>query len=98
VAGQGEIAWQAEIEVKYEGYLVRQREAAERQAAAENRGIPPDFSYDAVKALSAEARQKLRTVRPATLGQAARVPGITPADIAVIAIALEARRRRTEVP
>jgi len=94
----GEIAWQAEIEVKYEGYLVRQREAAERQAAAENREIPPDFSYDAVKALSAEARQKLRTVRPATLGQAARVPGITPADITVIAIALEARRRRTEVP
>jgi len=85
--------WQAEVAVKYEGYLARQEEAAERQQALERRQIPADMEYAKVVALSAEAKQKLANVRPTTLGQAARVPGITPADIAVLAIALEQRRR-----
>lgn len=85
--------WQAEVAVKYEGYLARQEEAAGRQQDLGRRQIPPDLDYHSIVALSAEAKQKLSKVRPTTLGQAARVPGITPADIAVIAIALEQRRR-----
>lgn len=84
---------QAEFAVKYVGYLKRQEDAARRQAANEKRAIPDDFDYTAVPALSSEAKEKLRVIRPMTFGQASRVPGITPADLSVIAIALERQRR-----
>jgi len=85
---------QAELAIKYEGYLVRQEEAVRRQQELERNLIPEDTDYRAIPALSAEAKEKLSSVRPVTLGQAARVPGITPADVAVLAIAIEQRRRR----
>ena len=84
---------QAEFAVKYAGYLKRQEDAARRQAANEQRAIPDDFDYTAVPALSSEAKEKLKVIRPTTFGQASRVPGITPADLSVIAIALERQRR-----
>lgn len=91
--GDADELHQAEIQVKYEGYLLRQEQAAARQADLGRREIPEDMDYDGVAALSAEAKEKLKAVRPVTVGQASRIPGITPADISVVSIAIEARRR-----
>jgi tRNA uridine 5-carboxymethylaminomethyl modification enzyme len=91
-----EIGRLAETEIKYEGYLTRQQEAADRQSALERRTIPADIDYSHTDALSAEAKHKFSAVRPMTLGQASRIPGITPADVAVLAIVLEQRRRQRD--
>ena len=73
-----------ETEIKYEGYLRRQRAEVERGRREERRPIPADFRFDAVPGLSREVVERLTHVRPATLGQALRVPGVTPAAVAVI--------------
>ena len=78
-----------ETEFKYEGYLKRQRAAIERQRRQEGRSIPGSFSFDGIPGLSREMVQRLTEVRPATLGQALRIPGVTPAAVAVIAMHLE---------
>jgi tRNA uridine 5-carboxymethylaminomethyl modification enzyme len=78
-----------ETELKYAGYLAQQERQIRQLAEAENRAIPPNFSY-ALPGLSNEARQKLTRVQPATLGQARRIPGVTPAAIAVLEIYLSA--------
>jgi tRNA uridine 5-carboxymethylaminomethyl modification enzyme len=78
-----------ETEFKYEGYLKRQRAAVERQRRQEGRAIPGSFSFHGVPGLSCEMVQRLTEVRPATLGQALRIPGVTPAAVAVIAMYLE---------
>jgi tRNA uridine 5-carboxymethylaminomethyl modification enzyme len=74
-----------ETTVKYDGYLRRQTQAVERSRRQENRPIPVDFAYDRVPGLSRELIQRFSQVRPATLGQALRVPGATPAAVAVVA-------------
>lgn len=84
---------QVEIQIKYEGYIVRQREVAEKLKKIEEKGIPEDFNYAAVNGLSREVLGKLQEVRPANLGQASRIPGITPAAISLLMVAIERRKR-----
>jgi tRNA uridine 5-carboxymethylaminomethyl modification enzyme len=86
-------ALQVELAVKYRGYIERQLVQVERQRRLENRGVPENMDFCAIKALSCEARDKLSRVRPLTLGQASRIPGVTPADIGILAVHLEHRAR-----
>ena len=87
------VAEQVEIETKYAGYLDRQREEIARARRHETTAIPAAFEYAQVTGLSAEVRQKLERVRPETLGQAQRIPGMTPAAISLLLVHLERRRR-----
>ena len=87
------VAEQVEIGVKYAGYLDRQRDEIERQQRNEGTSIPEGFDYAAVRGLSAEAQQKLERVRPQTIGQAQRIPGMTPAAISLLLVHLERGRR-----
>jgi len=87
------VAEQVEIEAKYAGYLDRQREEIARARRHETTAIPAAFDYAQVPGLSAEVRQKLERVRPETLGQAQRIPGMTPAAISLLLVHLERRRR-----
>jgi len=80
---------QLEIKHKYDGYLKRQEEAARKFAQGEKKRIPEDFDYDGVPGLSLEVREKLKQVRPLSLGQAARISGITPAALAVLMVYLK---------
>ena len=89
-----DVARQLEIEVKYEGYIRMQRDEVERKRGLEDMRIPPAFDYQACQALSREGRDKLSRVRPATVGQAGRIPGITPADLGILMVLL--RRLRNE--
>ncbi|MEJ2698965.1 MAG: FAD-dependent oxidoreductase, partial [Desulfuromonadales bacterium] len=84
----GDVLEQLEIGVKYEGYIQRQIDQVERFRKAEETLIPPAFNYDGVASLSAEVREKLKRGRPRTLGQAARIPGVTPAAVAILAVML----------
>jgi tRNA uridine 5-carboxymethylaminomethyl modification enzyme len=88
-----ELAERLEIEIKMAGYVERQETAIARAAADEAIAIPADFAYEAVRALSREGREKLARVRPATLGMAARIPGISPADLAILGVMLRRERR-----
>ena len=83
---------QAEIAIKYAGYIDRQNEEVERAAHYEQMALPPDLDYAQVRALSIEVRQKLAQHRPATLGQASRISGVTPAAISLLLIHLKKRR------
>lgn len=84
-----EVSSELETEVKYAGYIRRQYEQVERFRRLENLAIPVGFDYDAVNGLSAEVREKLKQVAPRTLGQAERIPGVTPAAIAILAVILK---------
>jgi tRNA uridine 5-carboxymethylaminomethyl modification enzyme len=84
---------QVEIQVKYEGYISRQLDQVERFAGLEQKSVPADLDYDAVTGLGAEVRQKLKQVRPVSLGQASRISGVTPAAISLLLVALEKRKR-----
>ncbi len=86
-----EVSEQLEIQAKYAGYVTRQKDEIERQRQYEDMKLPIDFDYLSLTALSVEARQKLNHIRPATLGQAARVSGITPAAISVLLVHLKRR-------
>jgi tRNA uridine 5-carboxymethylaminomethyl modification enzyme len=90
------VAEQVEIGVKYAGYLDRQRDEIARQQRHETTSIPAAFDYAAVRGLSAEVQQKLARVRPETIGQAQRIPGMTPAAISLLLVHL-ARSRDTRV-
>jgi len=79
---------QAEIQVKYEGYIQRERENAEKMVRLENIRLNDGIDYQSIQSLSMEARQKLSKIRPATLGQASRISGVSPADISVLMIYL----------
>jgi tRNA uridine 5-carboxymethylaminomethyl modification enzyme len=81
-----------EVEAKYAGYITKQRLEIERQKKIEQQTIPKDFDYTPIKALSNEAREKLARIRPETLGQAARIFGVNPADMSVLAVFLERYR------
>jgi tRNA uridine 5-carboxymethylaminomethyl modification enzyme len=88
----------AETEIKYEGYLSQQTKAIERLKKAEQRAIPSWFDYASVSGLSREMKEKLQRVRPQTLGQASRIPGVTPAAISLVNVYIEIQgRQRPEV-
>lgn len=91
-----QIAEQAEIFAKYEGYITKQRQEVERFMKLENKRLPDDIDYRAIKELSSEAAEKLDKVRPANIGQASRISGVSPADISVLMIALELKRRKEQ--
>ncbi len=84
---------QVDVQAKYTGYIERQLEEIERQRRSEETTLPDTLDYAQVRGLSTEARQRLSEVRPATLGQAARIPGITPAAISLLLIHLKKRSR-----
>lgn len=91
-----QVAEQAEIFAKYEGYITKQRQEVERFMKLENKRLPDDIDYRAIKELSSEATEKLDKVRPANIGQASRISGVSPADISVLMIALELKRRKEQ--
>ena len=81
-----EIVEQAEIQIKYRGYIERERYYAGKMHRLENIAIPESFDFNALQSLTIEARQKLSRIRPTTLGQASRIPGVSPADINVLLV------------
>lgn len=83
------VAEQAELAVKFDGYLRRQEEEVEKLRKYEAMTLPPNFAFDRVPGLSAEVREKLSRVRPVSIGQARRIPGVTPAAVALILVALK---------
>ncbi len=95
-----EIAEAVQLEVKYEGYIKRQLQQIERSQKYEHRTIPALFDYDAISGFSSEVREKLKRVKPASVGQASRISGITPAAVSLLLVSLERYRREhhSEVP
>jgi tRNA uridine 5-carboxymethylaminomethyl modification enzyme len=83
-----EVQEQVEIAVKYESYIDREQKLAEKIGNLEAYKIMPDFEYDRVKALSSEGREKLKKIKPETIGQASRISGVSPADISILTIYL----------
>ena len=83
-----EIVEQAEIRIKYSIYIEREEKLAEKIESLEDYKIVPDFDYDRVKALSSEAREKLKKIRPETIGQMSRISGVSPADVSILTIYL----------
>lgn len=88
------VAEQVEVHVKYAGYIEKQKMEVERALKLENKAIPADFDYHSVKEISSEAIEKLTKVKPANIGQAARISGVSPADINVLMIALELKKHK----
>ncbi|MBM4136711.1 MAG: tRNA uridine-5-carboxymethylaminomethyl(34) synthesis enzyme MnmG, partial [Nitrospira sp.] len=91
-----EIKKHVQIQVKYEGYILRQLEMAEKLKKVEGKRIPDDFDYVTVNGLSKEILSKLQEVRPANLGQASRIPGVTPTAISLLMVAIERMKRQRE--
>ncbi|NOY76315.1 MAG: tRNA uridine-5-carboxymethylaminomethyl(34) synthesis enzyme MnmG, partial [Calditrichaeota bacterium] len=85
---------QVEIDVKYEGYIQRQQEQIEKFRRMESRRLPEDFDYDAVPSLSSEGREKLKTIRPLSIGQASRISGVSASDVSILMVFLSQRERR----
>ena len=83
---------QVEINLKYEGYIKRQLAEARKMAVLEKKKLPADLCYNEIVGLRLEARQKLQSVRPQSIGQALRISGVSPADISVLLIYLEKKR------
>ena len=75
---------QVEIEVKYAGYIKREKERINTAKKQEDQVIPTNFDYDAVKSMRSEAREKLKKIKPENLGQAARISGVNPSDISIL--------------
>jgi tRNA uridine 5-carboxymethylaminomethyl modification enzyme len=88
-----QVKMQVDIQAKYSGYLKRQRDEIERQQRHEELRLPENIDYGDVSGLSNEARERLREVRPETLGQAARIPGLTPAAVSLLLVHLKKRDR-----
>jgi tRNA uridine 5-carboxymethylaminomethyl modification enzyme len=90
-----DVALEAEVEIKYAGYIDRQMEMVERFRKIENASIPEDLNYSDIKGLSREVREKLVRIKPQSLGQASRISGITPAAISLLSIYLRKRKSAT---
>jgi len=84
-----DVAEQVELSIKYSGYIRRQQTQVEQAARMEGKRIPQSVDYHEIRALSREAQEKLARVRPETLGRASRVPGVTPSDVAILAVHIE---------
>ena len=91
-----DIIEQVEIEIKYEGYIERQQRQVEQFKKMEKKMIPYDLDYDDVPSLRLEARQKLKSFHPISVGQASRISGVSPADISVLLVFLEQYKRKNE--
>ncbi|WP_088293169.1 tRNA uridine-5-carboxymethylaminomethyl(34) synthesis enzyme MnmG [Bacillus mycoides] len=89
VALSDEITEQVEIQTKYEGYIEKSLQQVERMKKMESKKIPVDIDYDAISSLASEARQKLKDVRPLSMGQASRISGVNPADVSILLIYIE---------
>lgn len=88
-----------EMEIKYEGYIKRDMEKIEKKERMENRPIPETIDYNAIQGLKNEAREKLKKIRPSTLGQASRIAGVDPSDISILLVYLEVtKNNKNEVP
>lgn len=85
---------QVNIQIKYEGYISQQKKQVEQFKKLENRLLPEDMDYESIQGLRIEARQKLAAVRPRSLGQASRITGVSPADISVLLIYMEQKKRK----
>jgi len=85
-----------ETEIKYEGYLLQQQRAMERLKKSEQHSIPEWFDYRSVSGLSREMQEKLTHVRPRTIGQASRIPGVTPAAVSLVHVYIEIQGRRRD--
>ncbi|RYG49634.1 MAG: tRNA uridine-5-carboxymethylaminomethyl(34) synthesis enzyme MnmG, partial [Chitinophagaceae bacterium] len=81
-----EVLEQAEVQIKYDTYITKEKELVKRMAELENKIIPIDFNYDKLVSLSNEARQKFTKIRPATLGQASRISGVNPSDVQILMV------------
>ena len=84
-----EVIEEVEIEIKYEGYIVKALKEAEKLNNLENKKIPDDINYDAIHNIASEAKQKLKEVRPTTIAQALRISGVNPADISILMVYLK---------
>jgi tRNA uridine 5-carboxymethylaminomethyl modification enzyme len=85
---------QIEIVIKYDGYINKQFDQVKRATGLENKLIPRDLNYNDISGISTEAKQKLSAIRPESIGQAARISGVSPADISMLLIFIEQHRRR----
>ena len=83
-----DIVGQAEIQLKYEGYITREEGVAQKMSRLEDVKIPVNMEYDKLASLSTEAKQKFTKIQPATIGQASRVSGVTPSDVSVLLVFL----------
>ena len=90
-------AQQCVYDIKYEGYISRQKQEVEKQQRLADKRIPTTFDYEQIGSLRSEAREKLMQIRPANLDQAKRISGITPADIALVLAYLESSEPRNQV-
>ena len=88
---------QIQTAVKYAGYLERQQKEIERMRSWESRAIPGEFDYASIRAMSHEAREKLASIQPANVGQASRIPGVTPADLSILVVHLERDTARSGI-
>ncbi len=95
VGVERDVASEVVFRVKYRGYLEKQERQVERLRKLEHRKIPQDFDYDATKNLSYEAREKLKRLCPSTVGQASRISGVSPADVAILLVQLDARNKQS---
>ncbi len=77
---------QAEIQIKYDAYITKEKELVEKMAKLENLAIPENFNYDKIPAISAEAKQKFNKIKPVTLGQASRISGVNPSDVQILMV------------
>ncbi|MEI4829671.1 tRNA uridine-5-carboxymethylaminomethyl(34) synthesis enzyme MnmG [Bacillus sp. FJAT-53711] len=84
-----EVAEQVEIQLKYEGYIEKSLQQVDRMKRMESKKIPVDIDYDAISGIASEARQKLKDVRPLSMGQASRISGVNPADISILLVYIE---------
>jgi tRNA uridine 5-carboxymethylaminomethyl modification enzyme len=84
----------AEIDIKYSGYLARQQQQIDQVKKQEHRALPIDVDYATIATLSKEAREKLNSIKPLSLGQAGRIPGVSPADVTALLLWLELRKRQ----
>ncbi|MBM7840977.1 tRNA uridine 5-carboxymethylaminomethyl modification enzyme [Alkalihalobacillus xiaoxiensis] len=84
-----DVCEQVEIQIKYQGYIEKQWQQVDRLKKMERKNIPDDLDYDAIQGLATEARQKLKLVRPLSVGQASRVSGVNPADVSILLVYLE---------
>jgi len=91
-----EVKEQVEIQIKYAGYIEKQLQQVERLKKMEKKKLPPDLDYNAIHGLASEAKQKLSKIRPLSIGQAARISGVNPADISILLIYLEQQQKQKQ--